>query len=521
MAWLQHSKTEHGAPIPRNRLVRRLVVWFRRGLRHLHLRLPAHIPIAYKLTLVFSLLIAGGMTLLGGLVVNNQTQVLEGQIATFGETLVQRAAESALEPLLADDILTLELLTNGLIEDEAILGAAIYSQEREMVTGAGVVPPAGRFGASEVADALEQNTRLEWRTGVEGESQMLTAFLTPIRYKDVDVGYAALTFDRSVLHRAESETLLAVVGITLLVLALGVAASVYLAGRLSRPIDQLMEATRAIAQGKYDYRFTDRRNDELGVLMETMNSMSEGLLRKEQVEEVFSRYVSPQVAKQALSDLEQVDLGGRHTEASVLFADIVGFTSFSEERSPEEVSQLLNDYFTRIARVVDFCGGHIDKYMGDCAMAVFGVPESYDDHPFRAAACAWMILDLVERLNAQRERKGEEPIRFRVGVNSGTMLAGNMGATNRMEYTVVGDAVNLASRLSHAGDPGQAVLTEDMLALPAVAGRVLTERNGEIELRGKKEPVATFFLLDIDDPFREEMCEENRRIVEMPEPEAA
>lgn len=521
MPWRQYINWEYLGLLHRGRSLGQVVPWLW-GLRHRRpWRQPRHIPIAYKLTLVFSLLIAGGMALLGGLVVNNQTRILEQQIETFGETLVQRAADAAVEPLLAEDILTLELITNGLTEDEAILGAAIYSEKGEPVTASGVVPAASRLREAGMSGSPGDGLTLEWQTQEAGKPRTLNAFLTPIVFRDVTAGYVALTFDRSVLHRAERETLLAVIGTGLVVLVLGVAASVYLAGRLSRPIDRLMEAARAIAQGQYDFRFTDRRNDELGVLMETMNRMTEGLLRKEQVEQVFSRYVSPQVAQKALDDLEQVDLGGRHCEASVLFADIVGFTRLSESRSPEEVSRLLNDYFTRIARVVDFCGGHIDKYMGDCAMIVFGVPESYEDHAFRAAACGWMILDLIERLNEKREAEGEDPIHFRIGVNSGTMLAGNLGASNRMEYTVVGDAVNLASRLSHAGDPGQVMLTEEMLARPSVAGRVTAERNGTIRLRGKAEPVATFFLNGIDDPFREEMLEENRRLAAMVRPEAA
>jgi adenylate cyclase len=208
-------------------------------------------------------------------------------------------------------------------------------------------------------------------------------------------------------------------------------------------------------------------------------------------------------------------------EASVLFADIVGFTSLSENLAPQEVSTLLNHYFSNIARAVHFCHGHIDKYMGDCAMIVFGVPDADEAHSFNALACAWMILELVRQMNLQQTANRQMPVEFRVGVNSGTMLAGNMGSTERMEYTVVGDAVNLASRLSHAGEPGQAILTEEMLGRAGLSKRVDTVHHGKINLRGKRDPVSIFHLVDILDPFRTRMLEEIRCILERKETHVA
>jgi adenylate cyclase len=318
------------------------------------------------------------------------------------------------------------------------------------------------------------------------------------------------------MTKAKRDTITTVIGVTLLMLVAAIIASFYLGRRLTRPIEQLLAASSAFAAGKFEYRIQDKRNDELGVLMQSLNSMGEGLLRKEQVEQVFSRYVSPQVARQAIRDLdsmESLQLGGRHVEASVLFADIVGFTSMSEQMKPQEVSSLLNLYFSHIAEVVRFCRGHIDKFMGDCAMIVFGVPEECEEHPFRAVACSWMIMQLVEVMNRQRIRNGEAAVEFRIGVNSGTMLAGNMGSTERMEYTVVGDAVNLASRLSHAGDPRQVIITEEMLANPLLHQRITTREHGTIKLRGKKEPVSLFIVEEIKDAFREEMMQEIRRIL--------
>ena len=478
-------------------------------------QLPERVPIAIKLALTFTVLIGAGMITLGFLVGSNQTSLLEEQIDKFGNTLVLQMVETAREPLLANDHLNLERVTTSMNQDSNIEGAAIYSDERVLVVQTGAVPP---LPARQLFSA--NRTFFRWETAQKN----LISYVSPIVFRDIIVGYALLTFDHSVMNKAKEETIAMVVSTILLVLLAAIAASFYLGKRLTRPIHEMMLASRAFSEGKFDYRITEHRNDELGVLMQSLNLMGEGLLRKEQVEKIFSRYVSPQVAKQAIADLEHVEeleLGGRHVEASVLFADIVGFTSLSENTSPQEVSALLNLYFSHIARAVLFCGGHIDKYMGDCAMIVFGVPEEYEGHSFKAMACAWMILELVREMNTRRRQRQLIPLEFRIGVNSGNMLAGNMGSTERMEYTVVGDAVNLASRLSHAGKPGEAILTEQMLRGKKVETRVATARHGKIQLRGKKEPVSIYQIIDILDPFREAMREEIIRIIESAEIEAA
>jgi len=477
--------------------------------------LPERLPIAIKLALTFTLLIGAGMIALGFLVGSNQTSLLGEQIDKFGNTLVLQMVETTREPLLANDHLNLERITTSMSQDSNIKGAAIYNDERVVVVQTGSVPavPAPELFS-------ESRSIFRW----ESSQQSLISYVSPIVFRDIIVGYALLTFDHSVMNKAKDDTITTVISTILLMLLASIAASLYLGKRLTRPIHQMVMASRAFSEGKFDYRITEQRDDELGVLMKSLNLMGEGLLRKEQVEKIFSRYVSPQVAKLAIADLEHVEevaLGGRHVEASVLFADIVGFTSMSENMSPQEVSALLNLYFSHIARAVHFCGGHIDKYMGDCAMIVFGVPEEYEGHSFKAMACAWMILELVREMNERRRRRQLVPIEFRIGVNSGIMLAGNMGSTERMEYTVVGDSVNLASRLSHAGNPGEAILTEQMLRGKKVETRVATARHGKIQLRGKKEPVSIYQIIDILDPFREAMREEIIRIIESTDTEAA
>lgn len=484
-------------------------------------RLAVRIPIALKLALAIILLIACGMLILGLLAGRSQSELLEQQMDRFATTLVQQMAESAREPMLADDLLNLELLINNLSQDGNIEGAAIFRHDRSSLVQTGIVPPTQRLLHQLV---LEESSGIFQHAPTEGMTQEMIAYFAPVVFREITVGYVLLSFDHSLIGKAKRETLTTVAGTIALMMLLAIAASIYLGRRLTRPIRELVVASEAFAKGHYDYRIPSTREDELGVLMRSFNSMGEGLLHKEQVEQIFSRYVSPKVAQRAIAGISATNplqLGGQHVDASVLFADIVGFTSLSESMSPQEVSNLLNLYFSNIARAVQFCHGHIDKYMGDCAMIVFGVPDADEAHSFNAIACAWMLLELIRQMNRQRRAKGLMPLEFRIGVNSGNMLAGNMGSSERMEYTVVGDAVNLASRLSHAGEPGQVILTEEMLSLPSLNKRITTVHHGKIHLRGKRDPVSIFHLSDILDPFRARMLEEIRQILDSKEISAA
>lgn len=488
-----------------------------RLLGHIHGYVPKRVPIATKLAFTFIALIGSGMILLGLLVGTNQSQLLERQMGQFGATLTHQLAESSKEPLLASDPLGLELILNSLAKQPDVLGTAALSDEGTPVVTSGLVPPINILRSSGILAGKNRVASIEWRA-IDGprEGSELVTFVQPVRYQDLTAGYTLITFDKSMLTEARRDTVTTVVFTIVIMLLISVGVSMVLAQRLTRPIDDLMQMSREIQQGNYTARLGEQRNDELGILMDSMNAMSDGLLRKEQVEQVFSRYVSPQVAKRALSDLdsmEKVSLGGRHVNASVIFADIVGFTSLSEKLGPQETSNLLNIYFSHIAQAVSFCHGHVDKYMGDCAMIVFGVPEEREDHSVLALSAAWMILELVAELNQQRRGEGKTTVEFRIGANSGQMLAGNMGAAQRMEYTVVGDAVNLASRLSHAGEPGELIVLEDMLAIPQLDHHFRFEQHSTIRLRGKEQPVTTLRLVDVHHDFRHAMRDEIPRII--------
>ena len=231
------------------------------------------------------------------------------------------------------------------------------------------------------------------------------------------------------------------------------------------------------------------RQDEIGQVYAHFDRMTAGLLEKRQVEEALSRYVSPSVAEKILSNLHLPRLANQEMEGSVLFCDIVGFTQLSEDLPADEVAALLNLYLGTIAEAAHRCRGVVDKFIGDSAMILFGVPEPDEEHGMQAIRCAWLIQAIVRHINKQRRKEGKEPIMLRIGINSGLMLAGNIGIPDRLEYTVVGDTVNLASRLCGAAPADGIMLSESTAEFPGVNAMVELHRQPALKIRGRRNLV--------------------------------
>jgi adenylate cyclase len=220
--------------------------------------------------------------------------------------------------------------------------------------------------------------------------------------------------------------------------------------------------------------------------------LNQKIVAEEKKRERLGRFLSPEVAKRiiATSESQGAVMGAPEVrEVSVLFADIVGFTSMSERMRPDEVALLLNDYLSRMTDTVFKFEGTLDKYIGDAIMAVFGAPLDMPDHAICAIKCALMMRERLDEFNAEHK---EGPIfQIRIGINSGNAVAGEIGSVNKREYTVLGDTVNTASRLeSSVAKPGMIVIGEN--TYDAVKDMVELTSLGKATLKGKQKEVAVY-----------------------------
>ncbi len=279
------------------------------------------------------------------------------------------------------------------------------------------------------------------------------------------------------------EALLA--GITLAGLASAVVAALALARSLALPVQRLAEHTRRIAAGDYETRLELRRRDELGQLADAFNAMSAGLAERDRVRDLLDKNVSPEVAAQLVR--EGAALGGEEREVTVLFCDLRGFTPLSEGLSPRELVALLNRYLDRMSAAIEAQGGVIDKYIGDEIMALFGAPVAASDSADRAVRASLAMREALAELNRELAAEGRPPLAFGIGVNTARVVAGNIGSHRRLNYSVIGDGVNLAARLQtltrRAEFAADILVSESTRA--ALSGRYALRDLGQTAVKGK------------------------------------
>ncbi len=217
--------------------------------------------------------------------------------------------------------------------------------------------------------------------------------------------------------------------------------------------------------------------------------------KRSALKKTFSKYVSPAVVEELLKNEDNLKLGGRKQEMTVFFSDVRGFTEFSERMDPEELSNFLNEYLTPMTEMVFNNKGTLDKYMGDGLMAFFGAPVPYEDHAASACRCALQSLTELKKLQIEFAKRGWPHIDIGIGINTGMMSVGNMGSKIVQSYTVIGDAVNLGSRLEGTTKEYGAKILVSEYTYEKVKGQFVFREVDRVRVKGKKEPVRAYELI--------------------------
>jgi adenylate cyclase len=279
--------------------------------------------------------------------------------------------------------------------------------------------------------------------------------------------------------------------------------TVLLTRSILRPVEDLESATERIRQGRFDEHVPVTTSDEFGELSSAFNQMVDGLAERERLREAFGTYLDEEVAQHLIS--EDFEPGGEEVEVSLVFCDVRDFTTAAAESDAPEVVARLNELFECIVPIVARHRGHIDQFLGDAVLAVFGAPERVPQHADRAVQCA---VELARTINSRRPGGFE----VGVGVNTGPVVAGSIGGAGRLSFSVIGDAVNLAARVQDATrETGDSVLiTGETRAL--LSDTIEVESRGEREIRGYDRQVDLYAPLipvaletgpgtDVNDPL--------------------
>lgn len=298
--------------------------------------------------------------------------------------------------------------------------------------------------------------------------------------------------------------------LALVALAIGGGLTLVFAHQITTPLSELAEGTAKMVAGDFSIRVKSQSKDELGRLAEAFNQMAEGLQEREWLRDMFGRFVSQEVAE--IIHTRQINLEGENRVVSVLFCDIRDFTYYSERHTPKEVVAMLNAYLPLVVQAAQKHGGMVNKFGGDSALIIFGAPHKHDmqESAYQAVLTALEIYQGLKRLNQDLVKQGEAPLRIGVGINTGLALAGAVGPSERQEYTVIGNTVNLAARIDGLNKqfPNEPILISEWTykALGQHRDEFRMASLGAVAIRGRNEPVEIWsvkgLVRSLDEPAR-------------------
>ncbi len=484
-------------------------------------------PLGAKFSFFVGLLLVAIMAIVTVFIYNWAGGALEKEVKERGIAIAKNIANNAADPLVKNDDLPLAILTKeavqsagngsqaednnahnllltiknnfsgvpaaGTIKNEGVLEAVIVRKNGTIASANDVrransvfALPGGIRALKDEEDVLVQDYEKDGRKFFD----IAVPVATVINGERYLIGAVHLTISRSIISKVVTLAAVQIGLITIIALLLGIAACVFLVNVIVRPVKYLVEGVRAIGAGNYDVAIKLKTSDELGLLTNVFNETAKSLKEKEFLKGAFSTYVSSDVMNELLKDPSKLSVHGKRIKATMLFTDIRGFTAMSESLEPEWVVSVINEYLTLQTDRVFKWKGVLDKFVGDCVMAVYGVPAPKDDDSFRAVMTAMDIRESIKELNTSRKKKKQIVVEIGMGINTGDVVAGNMGSAQKMDYTVIGDNVNLASRLE-ANAPGGSIYVSES-TYDETKDRIEYRELEPIKVKGKKDAIKIY-----------------------------
>lgn len=392
------------------------------------------------------------------------------------------------------------LLTLGFDMDSVLKELSLNFHEMSWVVSGGKIISAvteeGQKFDLETAGIKELDPKLDKDQGFVDWQQASYYFIRMKPYDDIDLYFYLFNLSNkefSLMQKLNDEIekvsdainvdrrYVILLGLLFLLLSL-----LNLSKKITSTVIALAQASKQVIKGKWDQVNIPKanlgKNNEIQQLCNAFEDMVVGMQEKEKVKGILNKVVSQDIAKEILKG--EVHLGGEEREVTIFFADIRQFTKITQHMNPKEVIELINNCMTRLSHVIDDHHGVIDKYIGDGVMVLFGAPLYREDSACKAIESAIEILRDLQEWNNKKKSSHIPIVHMGIGIHTGKVCAGNMGAENRLNYTVIGSNVNLASRLCSVAKPGEILISQDTLSAPFVAERFEVQDMGMMDLKG-------------------------------------
>ncbi len=455
------------------------------------------IPIFTKLAALSTLLIFFVISTISFSMLNRQKKQFIGQLIDLGESMVHVAASNAPDKLLGEEELSLFQLVNDIAENDQVLYAVIVDNKNIIKAHSTIEEVNKPYSPPKNIIFLKEVNNVKVSSFFQRGEDILF-FEKAITYQKLKVGKVLLAISQKKILQNIRNAKTFILLLTLIIIFVGILLSLGMSKYFSTPIQRLRESAKFFGMGDFDHQVRIKRNDELGDLGSAFNKMAEDLALKEKIKDSFGRYVTPEIVDLILANPDDQWMKGSSIEATVLFVDIRGFTTLSEDKEPEKIVELLNNYFTQVTDIVIKNGGHLNKFVGDEAMVVFGTPVPNPQHAEVAVKTALNIQDEIARFYSM-DRLGDMAINVGIGINSGVMVVGNLGSAKRMEYTVIGDNVNVASRLTSIAKAGEILISKRTYELiDKEKNNLEIEERGKVSVKGRKTQIDVFNVLSLE-----------------------
>lgn len=417
--------------------------------------------------------------------VNRIAERIENQIIFRLNALASNMALNAEDPIILEEDTYLAGLVKDAMTNEGFTYARILDSNYEILAS----DKMGEWGVIDSTFLFEDS-------GIRKKGSEIE-IIKPVELGGQKIiGYVKLGISSAEIDEARNETIKLIGLITLLFIGLGVIISVMFSSFLTRQLKLLMSGLKKVSDGDLNVSVERITSDELGILTDTFNEMVVNIREKEMIKMAFTRYVSKQVAEKVFENPDAFlnKLKGERIEVSVMFADIMGFTPMSERLSPEDVVSILNTYLSEMTDSVFKFEGTLDKFIGDCVMAVFGAPIILDNPSTNAVRAAIDIQKSVNKLNIKRRSEGLGEIKIGIGINTGIAVVGNIGSSQRLDYTVIGDNVNLASRLQAVANSMNIPIIVSQNVVMHLDNDIEYRQLEPVKVKGKKNPVDIYSI---------------------------
>ncbi|MBF0445308.1 MAG: adenylate/guanylate cyclase domain-containing protein, partial [Magnetococcales bacterium] len=263
--------------------------------------------------------------------------------------------------------------------------------------------------------------------------------------------------------------------------------------------DHLTQAVKEVSDGCFHVQVDTSRTDDLGKVANGINEMAKGLRLREKIREAFGRFVNPEIAESFINNFSDnnsaLEMGGKRRQVAILMADIRGFTPLAESMEPEDLTLLLNGYFSEMVAAVQMHGGMVDKFIGDAIMVVFGLSEKRPNYAHDAVTAALEMISRLETFNKSQADKGKTTIKNGIGIHVGEVVAGYIGSLDRLEFTVIGQAVNIAARIESQTKPPnpQLLISESVVNL--IGDKYATKQIAQANLKGVSQQMNLYTII--------------------------